>query len=321
MQGSLPLSDVENYMDRHPEFAFLVYREYGQEDEQDTFESSSRNNEPQTSERAPVPSGESITINSKDLYEACDNVFNRLPYKPDGFKEKGNYTLHAPYLFIYHSREVLDDCASRLKGQQSTCWKLLIRYIFDEFSEEYRHADALISNGNISNKFMKYLFRPKDVLIRRENEQHLGFVATSWIKAEVTMGKPLKMRGDRLEHGHTGPPDPRDGEEPRVPNALNAVWTIRTYCWRYNGSFCKVFETIKLDESLRPHEETPIRDLNVYPFDYADQKICSLLRARGQTFWKCRRQRYVAYNSPGEQDGARNVWTLLFILQNGLHSC
>jgi len=303
---------------RHPELAFLVYREYGQEVKQDESESSSRNNESQTSEQTPVPSGESITIYSKDLYEACDNVFNRLPYKPDGFKGKGNYTLHAPYLFIYHSREVLDDCASRLKGQQSTCWKLLIRYIFDEFGKEYRRADALISNGNISNKFMQYLFRPKDVLIRHENERHLGFMAISWIKAEGPMGKLLKMGGDRPEHGG---PDSRDGGEPRGPNALSSAWTIRTYCWRYNGSFYKVFDTITILSSLRLREEMPIRDLNVYPLEYADQKICSLLRARGQTFWKCRKQRYVAYNSPGEQDGARNVWTLLFILQNGLHSC
>jgi hypothetical protein len=310
MQGSLPLSDVENYVQRHPELAFMVYREYDREDEQNAFEStvgSWRNNSSQTGEGTPVPSGESITICSEDLYETCDKVFSRLPYKPDGFKAKGYYELHAPYLFIYHSRHVLSDCTSQLKGQQLACWKLLIRYIFDEFGKEFSRADALISNSNISNKFMKYLFRPRDVLICHEGEQRLGYMATSWLKAEVSKGKPWNTRGNEVRTEFADELDQRDGEESRELNAQKVSWAIQTYCWRYNGSFYKTSITVKVSSNLRPHEEMPIRDLNVYPFDYADKKICDLLSLRGSTFWKCRNQRYVAYNSPGEQDGAKNV--------------
>lgn len=310
MQGSLPLSDVGNYVQRHPELAFMVYREYTQEDKQNEFEStvgSWRNNLSQTGEGTPVPSGESITICSEDLYETCDKVFSRLPYKPDGFKAKGRYKLHAPYLFIYHSRHVLGDCAPRLKGQQLACWKLLIRYIFDEFGEEFSCADALISNSNISNKFMKYLFRPRDVLICHEGEQRLGYMATSWLKAEVSKGKPWNTRGNEVRIEFADELDQRDGEESRGLNAQKVSWTIQTYCWRYNGSFYRTSVTVKVSCNLRLHEEMPIRDLNVYPFDYADEKIRDLLSSRGNTFWKCRNQRYVAYNSPGEQDGAKNV--------------
>ena len=48
-----------------------------------------------------------------------------------------------------------------------------------------------------------------------------------------------------------------------------------------------------------------IKELAVYPIKFADIELQKALRARGETFWKCRRRNYVCYNSTSD-DGIQN---------------
>ena len=50
-------------------------------------------------------------------------------------------------------------------------------------------------------------------------------------------------------------------------------------------------------------EKFPIRDLLIYPAQFANGDDVNAIRRRGKMFWKCRHRRYVCYKDT-IQDGA-----------------
>ncbi|PHH90782.1 hypothetical protein CDD83_2673 [Cordyceps sp. RAO-2017] len=66
--------------------------------------------------------------------------------------------------------------------------------------------------------------------------------------------------------------------------------------WTFDGDFHKSEQVLRI--AVPPgREDFNITDLSIYPIGFADDRLKTALRARGEMYWRCRRQRYIRYTS------------------------
>ncbi|KIW17803.1 hypothetical protein PV08_04998 [Exophiala spinifera] len=291
LQGSLPVSNVENFAQRHPEVSFLVQRTYrvghGTDNEDDL----------------PTPSSESIYIVSDRLKSVCRKMYKLLPYPVSVLKGEEMVELKAPYLFIYHSRNALDDCAAKLEPRDSREWQPLVRYILEAQKLEYERADYLISQKQISKGYIQYLFKPQDHVVLRQGKVQLGFLSTTWPTSRSIDSHDFKhiCRESGVDLSKFF--DEKDLKAEDFRKSFG-VWNLEAYCFSYLGVFIKKDRTLSVVEPGKGNQSFPISELNVYPLEFAEDDIQALLKKRGEVFWRCRTQQYVSYVSSEETDPA-----------------
>jgi hypothetical protein len=314
----LPINDTKNYIRRHPEISFIVYRIY------DAVTWGSNPDEESEDEDVnevvlPTPSRESISIVSDGLLNSCKKMFKLLPYAPSEDREDKQLELKSPYLFIYHSRSSLDECTSKLDTRDQKEWNLLIQYIIDTWSTEYKEVDGLIAKNEICNSFLHYLFKPKEHVVVRRAETQRGYMSTSWPKptklSHRALMKMVRMLGISFSES-----DREKGlsDEEQSRNRHN-IWKLDAYCFKYNGNFLKTSEELVIIGPKRnPHTIFAISELDICPLALTNAETHALLKKRGEVFWKCRTRQYVAYVAPWEEDPATNVspWTQPYISSN-----
>lgn len=85
-------------------------------------------------------------------------------------------------------------------------------------------------------------------------------------------------------------PWPGVEEESTIVGALSCVH------WTFDGNFAK--KTRRVSVSVpSTRDDFAITDLSVYPQRFASDGVVAALRQRGEMLWRCRRQKYVCYNS------------------------
>jgi len=70
---------------------------------------------------------------------------------------------------------------------------------------------------------------------------------------------------------------------------------VGTYHWEFDGDFQKKTTLLKVETRSNKDEEIVIRDLDIYPIQFADEDLVDRLRRRGQQVWNCRRGTFVSY--------------------------
>lgn len=103
LRCSQPLHDLDHFLARHQDISFVVFRDYDRKYESDSSRSENMLH-------VPDPLSESVYPVANDLKEALEVFFDENP----GFQKiESRYELTgeilAPYHFLYHSREELDD--------------------------------------------------------------------------------------------------------------------------------------------------------------------------------------------------------------------
>lgn len=205
--------------------------------------------------------------------------------------------LQAPYLFVYHHRGELEKFGDLISGAMRETWVLLMKYIRDSFAQEYQEVDRALARAVVNHRFIKYLFKPGDVLFSSDGGNQQAFQALSWTERPTAPSVPSTMKV--IAH------DPVELAKYAVPDAstyaqtLALEWRIEVSCWAFETSFRVDRRRLKIVLNTTADNEVPITNLNIYPMRFADPNVERELRKRGETFWKCRSRKYVEYRDQG----------------------
>jgi len=276
LKSSLPLSDISTFPDKHPDVSFVVYRDY--------YSTSVRFQKSDKSEAVPEVqhSEECIYTYAKDLTAGVTKFLRSMPEFLDdytAFKSKG--TPVAPYFIFYHSRHLVEEVLNGLNDKERRQFKLLYDYIMSEYSSVYQEVDSLLERGKITFKYIKYLFKPRDILVVGQGDDIRGVLATSWLEIAPEYDQP---RGKSTQ------------EERRVR------WNISSSSWRFNGVFSHLIEMMHLDIDQNDDSEKNIECLNLRPLKFVGKQSDGRLRRRGEMFWKCRNRHFVSHHEDKGRD-------------------
>lgn len=115
------------------------------------------------------------------------------------------------------------------------------------------------------------------IITQSDNEkvgQHQAYLADAWLTWQ------------NVEAPWTGPGRTRQ---------LEFSGSITGMHWIFDGNFQNKKARLTIDKLPHPKDSFNIRDMMVYPIEYAEEGLEDALRARGEMFWQCRHRNYVCY--------------------------
>lgn len=184
LRGSQQVGNMELYLERNKDVGFIVFKDY----------KCCRDRPPPTSRYhlgrevdAPLTSmlkGEHIDIVSDDLRSTLANLsdvaFEGIPHpkfgrvEDDRGEDEGseyvaddassgydigeNPDVSYPYLWYYHRRHKISEAIDRLQDIDKEHLNVFCGYIQNRMSDEWAAVDKLISKGEISAEYIKYVY-------------------------------------------------------------------------------------------------------------------------------------------------------------------
>lgn len=317
-QGTLhckvPIQNFDLFLEKNKDIAFIVFKTYAVSNSERYHIASETDDPPE------ITINETIKPITKELVAAVRLLLGSRDEYADLWHDfKATSELSAPYLFVYHQRGYTDTQSDTPKKASQEQLTLLWNYIIQKHGNEYTTADALLSSGKITSAYVKYLFKPGDILVQRKADFCLGWVAKSWAKHVQTY---QTSRANARTKVTSTPQIPLYGSEMASKEAVNErvwvqTWTIPAWNWCFDGSFQRNHDelsfSIVTEDDPGPGPSTtyaskarakgdasapegiPISDLEVFPIRYAPQEVTRQLRRRGKAFWNCRNRKLVSY--------------------------
>jgi hypothetical protein len=300
LRGRDLVKNIDVYIERHKELAFIIYHDYTCEGHERQARSRDEENEqarrkynfrkdgvdqenPHNSlnSRRRILNDENVEIKPKaaSLHIICDILHEgmlHLLQQDPGFKSSFDYNeddeeIPVPFLAYYHFRTAIQAALDELDDEDEQAQlQLLSNYINSAYCDEFSQADSMLAKGVITQPFLKYLFVPNEVFIAIKDEQTTGYLQQGFL--DLKSSSPL---------GHVD----RESE----------VLTLKGQNWVFDGEFTMQFEKLDVTWSTLPQKEQKINKLNIYPLRYASEEVKQSLAARGKTFWACRKHKYVEY--------------------------
>ena len=286
LHGQTRLRDVKSYLDGCLGFSIVVFVNYDCEayhnDIKDAFT------------RIPIPSfPDDISIDMKPYFRVLQQdapiataTSERLQLSQnlqealhtlqdqnlDTFDDwEFNEDLDHPYPGFHQFKHIFTGpLAQALEPQQQEDLKVLSDYITERLALDDEELEQLSATGWISQKSWPMLFRPNDTVVTMGDGGYRAFV----------------VRSCRQRNANTLEMD---------------CWT-----WEYDGNFFRKHTTMPVKWPSRLNR-VEIKDLSVYPIRHAEDGVQAMLRMRGNTFWSCRRRKYVNYDVPLPGPGSQLV--------------
>lgn len=335
LRCQIPLENFDLFLEKNKDISFFVYRTY-------VVPEISAQNHRQITRSGETENIPDITINESiqpitdDLVHAINALLESREDYGDLHQEfQRTSELRAPYLFIYHRRQELGVALGSLDSSAKEQMTLFWNYVMESYGDEYAAADALISQGKITSNYVKYLFKPGDVIIEKSNDQHLGWIAKSW--ASPTHIYPTSRR--KAEMARKGAAIPLYGSKESsklmaTDKVMMQDWEVSAWQWDFDGHFQRrdgnlLFSTQIGESSMRngsvvkdksafktkddAGEVIAIDELRVFPIQHAPAEVVAKLRRRGQVFWKCRNRAFVSYRENDEDSDENLVCLPLFL--------
>ena len=297
LHGRDSVKNIEIYIERHKELAFIVYLNYVCEGH--TFRTGGRTAYDQILSVTDIRAGETdheMRHNSRRrdqnddnveikpimayLYIICDvlhegmlNLLHQDPVLKSIIKYNEDVQqIPVPFLAYYHFRATIQAAIDELDDEDEQAQlQLLSTYISSAYSDEFAQADSMLARGVVTQPFLKYLFIPNEVIIETKDGKPTGYLQKGFLKS----------------------PSPRFRWRQDDENLIVASLTAQN--WFYNGEFMKQSEELDVIWSKSANGEQEFSKLNVYPLRYASDELKQSLAARGKTFWDCRKHKYVEY--------------------------
>ncbi|SPO04285.1 related to TOB3 (member of AAA-ATPase family) [Cephalotrichum gorgonifer] len=170
--------------------------------------------------------------------------------------------LVAPYLQLYHARSrVKDLLCDKLGGVEKAHASELIAYLEESFIHGYEDANRLFARGLVSRAHLSKLFGPAEVVVTRSGGEVVAYLSRTC-------------------------PEP------------DTMITLDAYTWVFDGSFKREEKGLTVFWPHGSGDEIPITSLDIYPLRFDRSGLREALRMRGETFWSCRKRRFVSYKSP-----------------------
>ncbi|KFA79937.1 hypothetical protein S40288_05110 [Stachybotrys chartarum IBT 40288] len=177
-------------------------------------------------------------------------------------EEPTNFTF--PYLWWFNRRSEINDALPLLDDESRLYLAVFQSYIQDYLEYEWNQVDELLSQRQIAIQYLPYIYVPGQILV------------------EPKGGKPAHLKGFELKswlHGQTS----RDGDS----------LSLKVRSWLFDGTFNQVQDVVGIVPPQRSSDPFDIRDLNFYPIEFSSDEAVANLKGRGRMFWKCRTRNYV----------------------------
>lgn len=316
--ASMPVINVLDYIDRHPELLFLVFKDYVTDTYRDqatpTDEFYSLDVLP-----PPVSDTESILITSRDMRNAVEVLVEAYPdfytvFPSHDFMEE----IPAPYFFLFHMFPQWKENVSQLKIFDQGYVNTLFKYLQVVFVPIYEDTLKALASGKVSGKHIPFLVKPGDILVQLGPVPQ-GFIATSWVKPVGTFhdkkkNSPSPHKGrDGISRERLGRlyrkdaigksdsnTDKDGGADMKDPYG---VWTVTGWNWVTNGGcLYKNAVTLELYTNMSKTKVFNINEMDWFPLRYASDEIKELLLERGHKFWRCRTMQFVGYAPLADSD-------------------
>ena len=295
------MSNFSSFLEKHKDIAFIVYRDYDSENIRMQEIKNSRAIVKDDDFLPPVTHvNESIFAVSHDLYAAVTSVLESRTGFTDllaSFKDTSE--LPAPYLFMYHSRSGFDDVIFDLPEKCKRQMRFLSDYIQTEFGPEYAAVDLLLAQRRISIAYIKYLFKPNDILVHFKEGNFMAYVSKEWPPESYShenSGMYASSVNNALSR-HLKSSTVVNSSKNTPNEGKSKVWL-----WAFDGKFWRESTRIQLKIGGNDTSEKDIAELNVCPLQFVDEEITKILRKRGETFWKCRYRHLVSYQENAKEE-------------------
>ncbi|KAI1359949.1 hypothetical protein F5Y08DRAFT_62021 [Xylaria arbuscula] len=277
LRGSDKINNFELHLERNKEVAFFVYYE---------FECCYQRSRPtRKSEVKDFLVREYVfNISTKfrqALIEVCNLALKGIAH-PD-FTDDEVKKFRYPYLWWYHGRRRIEQAKMQISSGSLVYLAIFQDYLDACIGHEWDTVDSLISRGYIKDKYIHYLFIPKDICILNVQGRPTllleAFAATDWLHQA----------------------------ERRIVGTK----------WIFDGNFKQEHTHFTINEFPSDAEELPIQDLSLYPARFAKNEDLDAIRRRGRMFWKCRHRNYVCYKDT-KSDGAHSMSDPRFMIDTAV---
>ncbi|KAL2687306.1 hypothetical protein Neosp_004863 [[Neocosmospora] mangrovei] len=280
LRGSSPISNIELYLARNPDIAFLVYADF-ECCNVDPTEFPIRHLDQCHSvdeDVLPLLTQESVAIVSKKMLDALEVLAGRalqgIPHPEFDVSSSNGFLF--PYLWWFHRREEIDRTISGLDDESRRYLSVLQDYIHSRLQKEWEKVDELISKRSITTEYLDYIYVPGEIAISKldgsDVAQVKGYQTTSWLRRPSRLGS------------YNG--------------------SITATSWSFDGSFKQIRKYLVIP-SPRFTGEFAITSLAFYPQKFASDETVAALLKRGNMFWKCRKRNYV-FHAEVRGDGTQN---------------
>ncbi|KAL9117302.1 MAG: hypothetical protein Q9187_006162, partial [Circinaria calcarea] len=254
-RGRLRISDVELYCERHADISFVVYKDYicdghGGRVREKRAAHGRGNALVVGAEQEVYKSGESLTIVSRILCEALNKLVDGDVQRERRYPAFNIYSeIQGPYLFYYHDRAFFEQKVAQMKKHHVKELDLFKTYVNESLGKEYNEVDELFAQGLVSPKYVKYLFVPNTVLISHAKDQDMAHILETWPKWIFKNSSTYQ-------------------EQEPTPEGL-----VEVSSWDFDGCFQKISTQLTIQYGASSGEVKPVRDIDIYPLQYADHKI------------------------------------------------
>ncbi|KAL5000598.1 P-loop containing nucleoside triphosphate hydrolase protein [Aspergillus recurvatus] len=280
LRGKKEIQDVHKFLEQHGALNFVVNKRFQCEEYHiemaPLFDSLPMPQNPKVPESIQpyffslrrhgdlaIASTETITILSESLKDAVVTVTGMRYDHVSNLKNLRNMNMLQHLLYQYH----------RLKEERAIPLPATQRRLLDDFLDymkwssgpDYDQADELFGQGLITKAHLAKLCGPSEIMVTNVNTHPRAYM----------IERPPKSGTAPLELG---------------------MWS-----WEFeDGVFRQKGTEMALDwpSSVAADESIPITNLEIYPLRYAAPGVERRLKARGELFWLCRNQRFVAYDPP-----------------------
>ncbi|KAI9729251.1 MAG: hypothetical protein M1834_007043 [Cirrosporium novae-zelandiae] len=261
LRGGLPLLNVPSYLDKYPKVAFIVYRNY----DVLAMRRDNSNDEESDIMLQVKHTAESLYHTTKDFTAAVTDFLKLdLDFSDVSGSSRSSKVLSAPYLVIYHTRNVIEQYLHTLPDQKRKQFQLLLDYVLSEYAEEYRTVDSLLGRGKITYLYIKYLFKLGEVLVEGKDQNVRGVFSESWLGYSPISRNQSSRNGSRMERYEI------------------AAWP--------------------LEIDAHDLSEKSIDKLSLRLLKFVNEDVVDLLKRRGDTFWKCCIRNFVSYHEDKDRE-------------------
>jgi hypothetical protein len=260
--GDIKVSEMSSYLRKRSEILAVVFKEHRCVSTSITegFGVDVTFSDFHRGSQTISPGKERLKITSHALQEAVNEVAKCCPdFMAFTGSGHGEYSLEmdAPYYFLFHHRRKLRKMG-KTRPEYHIPTKLLLEYL-EIFEKEYLEAEDLFERGVVSEKHIRKLFRPGQIVVTKESNHDLALVLDRW--------------------------------PTRTYNQLR----FSGWKWYYNGRTLERenwFEKMEVDFT----DEKDIKELLVYPIEYLSSNATEKIRLRGKRFWETKFHQLVAYD-------------------------
>lgn len=277
LRGQRPLRDLESYLEDHSNISLAIYANYSCEAYHAALKDSFK--------RVPMPDMDSDIISIARPYFSVledngpparadsegialsgglEQAMNKLSVYHPGPLENWSapHNLNYPYLSLYHCRALfIGTSAGTLGSGDRYHLEALHNYLDERMTAEFKEAEELFDAGLVNQRHWAKLFRPGEFVVTTQDGKPRALISTM---------TPL--------------PNP-------------AYLILHCWAWNFDGKFYRQKHDLTVLWPSRS-DQIAITDLVVYPLRYAGEGFEDKLRRRGNTFWACRKRKYVSYDVP-----------------------